>query len=188
MKALVVYESMYGNTHEIAEAIAEGLGEVADVRLVPVSEATEALVDKPDLVVVGGPTHVHGMSRAGTRKAAIADADKPGRDLTVDPGADGPGVRDFLDSIGALHAKAAAFDTRLRARAWLTGRASKGIARGLRQRGCSLVAGPESFLVTKDNVVVTGEAERARQWGTSLGRTALAEGASDDAPSARGGG
>jgi hypothetical protein len=165
---LVIYESMYGNTRSIAEAIADGLRETADVRLVPVAEAQEALIENPALVVLGGPTHAHSMSRASTRQAAIADGAKPERELPVDPHAEGSGVRDLLDSIGTLDARAAAFDTRLRAPAWLTGRASKGIARGLRRRGCSLVTGPESFLVTKDNRLVEGETERAREWGSRL--------------------
>ena len=69
-----------------------------------------------DLVVVGGPTHAHGMSRATTRKAAVAAADKPESPLEVDPDAEGPGLRewfDSLDGLGALPTQAAAFDTRL---------------------------------------------------------------------------
>ena len=170
MKALVVYESMYGNTHVIAEAIADGLGETADVRLAPVSEAEAALIDNPELVVMGGPTHAHGMSRAATRQAAVEDAKKPERGLTIEPQADGPGVRDVLRQVGTLDASAAAFDTRIKIPAWIAGRASKGIARELRRRGARLIAKPESFLVTKDNQLVDGEVERARAWGARLSR------------------
>ena len=113
MKALVIYESMYGNTRSI-EAIADGMHEVADVQLVAVAEAPDALIDNPDLVVLGGPTHAHGMSRPSTRQAAVADAHKHGRDLTVEPSAQGPGARELLESIGTFDAAAAAFDTRLR--------------------------------------------------------------------------
>ena len=123
MKALVVCESMYGNTRKIAEAIATGVGELADVHLVPTAEALDALTDRPDLVVMGGPTHVHGMSRAKTRRAAIADGRKPGSELQVDPQAEGLGIRDILESIKNLDARAAAFDTRLPVSAWISGRA-----------------------------------------------------------------
>src|SRR5690242_12369329 len=71
MRAVVVYESMYGNTHRIADAIGAGLEAAFDVRVVPVSHAEPELIADVDLVVVGGPTHVHGMSRASTRKAAV---------------------------------------------------------------------------------------------------------------------
>ena len=50
----------------------------------------------------------------------------------------------------------------------MTGRASKGIARKLRAEGCELLIGPESFLVTKDNVLEPGEEDRAEQWGALL--------------------
>ena len=168
MKALVIYESMYGNTREIAEAIAAGIGQSADVHLVPTVEADDALTENPDLVVMGGPTHVHGMSRASTRRAAVADASKPGRELRVDPHAEGPGLRDLLGSIKKLDAHAAAFDTRIETAGWLSGHASKGIARRLERRGARLIAAPESFLVTKDNHLVVGEVDRARQWGAAL--------------------
>ena len=55
MKAVVVYESMYGNTHLIADAIGEGVGTAHTVHVVPVAKATRELVDRADLVVVGGP-------------------------------------------------------------------------------------------------------------------------------------
>ena len=72
MRALVIYESMYGNTHLIADAIAAGLAEAdAAVETVPVGAATPDRLASAELVVVGGPTHIHGMSRASTRKAAV---------------------------------------------------------------------------------------------------------------------
>jgi len=168
VKALVIYESMYGNTREVAEAIAAGIGESADVHLVPTCEALDALTENPDLVVMGGPTHVHGMSRASTRKAAIEDADKPGNELRVDPHADGPGIRDLLESIKTLDAHAAAFDTRIEVPGWIAGSAAKKIAHGLRRRGAHVVAAPESFLVTKETHLDAGETDRARRWGAKV--------------------
>ncbi|MDX5309965.1 MAG: flavodoxin domain-containing protein, partial [Rhodococcus sp. (in: high G+C Gram-positive bacteria)] len=58
MRALVVYESMFGNTRHVAEAVARGLGSA--VRTVPVTQAHEENLSDYDLVVVGGPTHAHG--------------------------------------------------------------------------------------------------------------------------------
>ena len=168
MKALVIYESMYGNTREIAEAIAAGIGESAAVHIVPTLEALDALTESPDLVVIGGPTHVHGMSRPTTRKAAIADASKPGSTLRVDPHAHGPGVRDLFESIKTLDAQAAAFDTRIPKPAWLSGRAAKGIARALKRCGARMVTAPESFFVNKDTSLVAGETDRARRWGAHV--------------------
>ena len=68
MRALVVYESMYGNTHVVAMNIAAGLSARHDVTLVPVTRATPELVAGADLLVVGGPTHMHRMSTAASRR------------------------------------------------------------------------------------------------------------------------
>jgi hypothetical protein len=168
MRAVVVYESMYGSTHLVADAIGEGLATVYQVDVVPVDRVDLQLLEHADLIMVGGPTHAHGMSRAGTREAAAADARKPDSDLTLDPDAEGPGLRDWFTALPPLHAKAAAFDTRVDLPAVLTGRASKGIARQLRQLGLDLVAEPESFLVTKHNQLEPDQTTRARQWGQRL--------------------
>jgi flavodoxin len=61
MRAVVVYESMYGNTHLVADAIGTGLETAFDVWVVPVSQADPAVLDGAALVVVGGPTYVHGI-------------------------------------------------------------------------------------------------------------------------------
>src|SRR5271165_2817736 len=151
MRAVVVYESMYGNTHLIADAIGAGLGSAFDVSVIPVSQAGSAVLADADLVVVGGPTHIHGMSRTGTRKAAVQAAANPAGGLRVEPNAIGPGLRDWFRSLGEHPVKAAAFDTRLHGPAALTGRASRGVTRLLRAHGFEVVAEPESFLVTKQD-------------------------------------
>src|SRR3954464_566988 len=113
MSALVVYESMYGNTHEVADAIGRGLATECGVTLVPVGEAVPSLVDGADLLVVGGPTHVHGMSRESTRQSAITDASKGDHHLEIDPDAAGEGLREWFDHLGELRGWSAAFDTRV---------------------------------------------------------------------------
>jgi Flavodoxin domain len=168
MRAVVVYESMYGNTHLIADAIGAGLRTAFDVRVFPVSQARPEVVAGADLVVVGGPTHVHGMSRARTRKAAVHAADKPVGGLTVEPDALGPGLREWFGWLGRYQVRAAAFDTRMHGPATLTGRAAEGIAHRLRQHGFDMVAEPESFLVTKQDRLEPHEQDRAREWGTTL--------------------
>jgi hypothetical protein len=168
MRAVVVYESMYGNTHLVADAVAAGLGPGFEVSVLPLSQASPAALADADLVIVGGPTHAHGMSRAGTRTMAVKAAQKPAGALKVEPEALGPGLRDWFGSLGRYPVKAAAFDTRLAGPAALTGRAAKGVARSLRAHGFELVAEPESFLVTKQDRLGPGETTRAREWGTKL--------------------
>jgi hypothetical protein len=170
MKAVIVYESMYGNTHKIATAIAEGLGSALDVVIVPVSAASGDMVDHADLLVVGGPTHVHGMSRPVTRAGAVEAVEKPDNDLELEPDPEGTGLREWFDQLEKIDVLAAAFDTRVSAPAVVTGRASKGIARRLRHHGASLVGDPESFLVTKATHLEPEEEDRACEWGRELAR------------------
>ena len=114
MRALVVYESMYGNTHLIASNIADGLRQTHEVTLVPVAAATADLVAQADLLVVGAPTHMHRLSTASSRQLARKAVAKPESGLTLDPDASGPAVRGWLSGLaGRNQALAAAFDTRL---------------------------------------------------------------------------
>lgn len=70
MRAMVVYESMFGNTQLIADAIAEGLSSRAEVERTAVGDAATTIGDDVALLVVGGPTHAFGMSRSATRQSA----------------------------------------------------------------------------------------------------------------------
>jgi hypothetical protein len=169
MRALVVYESLFGNTHVIASNIADGLCAAYEVTLVPVAGATGDLLASADLLIVGGPTHMHGMSSAMTRRMACRAAAKPDSGLSLDPDATGPGVHDLLKRIGSGPALAAAFDTRINGVPAFTGQASRRIARLLKRHGCRIIIGPESFLVTPESTLADGEAARARRWGEALG-------------------
>ena len=170
MRALVVYESMYGNTHTVADAIGRGLTAAgAEALVVPVRAATPDRIAEAELLVVGGPTHAHGLSRPTTRRSAVDDAAKPGRSLAVEPDAGGDGLREWFDALPELGAMpVAAFDTRVHLAPALTGRASKGISKRLRRHGGTEVVPPESFLVDKANALDPGEAERAAAWAGTV--------------------
>ena len=174
MRALVVYESMYGNTHAIATSIAAGLSATHEVTVVPVNRATAELVATADLIVAGGPTHLHGMSTVATRRRAAEAARQPDSGLAMDPDADGPGLHSWLARLSTRDVPAASFDTRLSGPAVLTGRAARGISRLLASRGCRLLLAPESFLVSKQNTLDNGEAARACSWGALVGEAARA--------------
>ena len=166
MNAIVVYESVYGNTRAIAEAIAEGLGGAA---VVPVSKADAE--PHAELIVVGGPTHMHGLTSARTRHVAVEAAHEDGEH--VEPEAtDEPGLRPWLRELPSVHGvRAATFDTRLDKAPWFTGLASRGIARRLRHHGYEIMAS-ESFLVADtEGPLADGELDRARAWGAVLGQS-----------------
>ena len=170
MRAVIVYESMYGNTLEIAEAVAAGLRTRADVIAVPVREADPARLAGADLVVVGGPTHAWGMSRSSTREQAISEGSRKGLRTAARRG--DPGLREWLGNLSAGEFATAAFDTRIKAPAIATGRASRSIARRLRRHGLAVLAPPCSFFVSRENLLLAGETDRARRWGRELAERA----------------
>jgi hypothetical protein len=179
MRAVIVYESMFGNTRTIADAVGMGLEPMLEVLVVPLVEAGREQLGDADLLVVGGPTHFHGMSRPRSRKWAAGIARKPSNDLVLDRGAEGPGVRDWLASLGHGHARVAAFDTRFNGLAGFTGRASKAISRRLRKHGFEVVAKPESFFVDSKHHLEPGEEARAQEWGKQLAASVASSGATD---------
>jgi hypothetical protein len=179
MHAVIVYESMFGNTHAIADAVGKGLEPMLEVVVVPPAEAGRERLADADLLVVGGPTHFHGMSRPSSRKWAAGIAQKAGNDLVLDPDAEGPGVRDWLASLGRGRTKVAAFDTRFNGVAGFTGRASKAISRKLRTHGFEVVAKPESFFVDSKHHLEPGEEARAQEWGKRLAASVVSGGVTD---------
>lgn len=168
MRVLVVYESVYGNTREVAEAIRDGLADADDVSISPVHEA-DGVADV-DLLVVGGPTHMHGLTTATSRRMAVSAAQEESGSLDPDAEKE-PGLRPWLKGL-ARHpgGRAATFDTRLDRSEVMTGSAARGIARRLRHHGYDVVS-TESFLVDDaEGPLADGELERARAWGLSLAR------------------
>lgn len=169
MKICVVYESMYGNTHQIAAAIAEGLKALGEVTVGSVAEVSPRCGARADLIVVGGPTHMHGMSRAGSRKAAAETAAKDDA-IDLEPDAVGTGVRDWLGELPQRSGVfAAAFDTRIDKPVFLTGSAAKGIEKELKKHHLHTLDDPASFLVEgSEGPLKRGELERAKAWGHDL--------------------
>jgi hypothetical protein len=165
---------MYGNTRAIAEAVGVGLSSAMAVDVLPISAATPVSLRRSDLLVLGGPTHAWGLSRANTRKAAAKGAAKPGSGLTMERGWDGDGLREWLTGMCSVPPTVAAFDTRIKGPFGLSGSAARAIARRLRQRGFVLSTGPAGFFVTKQNRLVDGETARAEQWGRDLAAKAFA--------------
>jgi hypothetical protein len=179
MKTMIVYESLFGNTREIAEAIARGVSDAdpaARVDCVRTGEADTQRAVGVDLLILGGPTHAHGMTFAATRKQGLKNERQSA--AAVLPGAAGPGCREFLRTLppAASGARAAAFDTRADFR--FAGGAAEGIARRLRHHGYRMLAAPEGFLVEDvAGPLRQGEPERARTWGAGVARLALRAGA-----------
>ena len=160
MNALVLFDSEYGNTEQLARAIAEALPPSISVRLERAGQVSRLDTQGIDLIIVGGPTQRHKVS---------------------------PSLKAVLESAprGSLKGvKAAAFDTRYRMAAWLSGSAAKRIARHLRKLGAQLIVPAESFFMQRDlppegqkrrhelEHLESGEVERAMNWAANLAKEA----------------
>ena len=135
------------------------------------SDNVGAGVAGADLLVVGGPTHMHGMATSFSRRMAVDAAREDGH-ADVDPDAAAePGLRQWLSDLTAPDgSRAEAFDTRADKSPTVTGMAARGIARRLRRRGYDVIR-RESFLVQDpEGPLEDGEIERARAWGEALAR------------------
>jgi flavodoxin len=168
MRVFVIYESLFGNTEQVAKAIATGLSRRGDVQLSEVRNAPPVLTEPVDLIVVGGPTHVFSMTRRSTRE----DAFKQG----AGQGSMEVGVREWLgrQQKGEHDGRVAMFDTRVEKVRHLPGSAARAADRLARRLGYKAATGPESFYVEGvSGPLVEGELERAQAWGERLGSAAL---------------
>jgi flavorubredoxin len=167
MKAVVVYESLWGNTAAIARAIAEGIGPQTQALT---TEATSAeTVATADLVVAGGP--VLGFRLAGEamrESVAQSEANAP-----TPPDMSHPSLRAWLDTLPHGHGRSAAFETRI----WWSPRGATGdIESRLKRAGYQPIAKAQKFVVTdKYGPLREGELERARRWGAELSQAVAAD-------------
>jgi len=169
MRAVVVCESMFGNTELLAGLVCRGLHQAGvEAELVDVGRAFTEPPDlsRFDLLVVAAPTHALSLSRPESRAEAVAKG--------ADPLRESVGVREWLDTFGdAMPAPApavAVFDTRVaKARHW-PGSAARRAARSMRAYGFGVVEFRSFFVDGIIGPLSEGEAERAERWGELLGR------------------
>ena len=144
MKALIVYDSVYGNTEKIARAIAEAITPSGEAKVLGAGEADPSELESTDLLIVGSPTH-------GGRPT--------------------PAVQNLLNKVLKLQGiDVAAFDTRSQAKlARVFGNAAGRIARNLEKKDGNLIASPEGFFVTgTKGPLKEGELERAADWAKGM--------------------
>jgi len=144
MKALIVYDSVYGNTEKIARAIAEAITPSGEVKVLRAGEANPSELESIDLLIVGSPTH-------GGRPT--------------------PAIQNLINKIPELQGiKVAAFDTRIPTKlVRVFGYAAGRIANNLKKKGSTLIASPEGFFVTGgQGPLKEGELERAAAWAKGI--------------------
>lgn len=168
MRAVVVYQSLWGNTAAIAHAIAEGLG--ADTIVGDTSQITPEQAAQARLLIVGSPVHA---LRLPTAESIESVRERPVPVGDLEPRLDGPLLSDWIAALAPGDQAAAAFDTRVRGPFGRGGTSS--IEKALKARGRSIVAKGQGFAVTTQRSVTApatmlraGELDRARQWGATL--------------------
>jgi hypothetical protein len=161
MNAVVVYESLWGNTAAVARAIAEGIG--PEARALSTAEATGDAVTDVDLIVAGAPVLGFKLPTEQMRQGARANpGGKPPRPADLSH----PSMRSWLEGLAAGHGRSAAFDTQVRGP---FGKAAPTIAEALEKAGYSRLTDSCDFTVTgKFGPLRKGELERARRWGEEL--------------------
>jgi flavodoxin len=149
MQTVVIYDTKFGNTARIAQAIARGVGTLGSVRVMDTVEAAQSGAERPDLLLVGGPTQKRAMS---------------------------PGLRDFVEALppSLQGIPTASFDTRYRGSTLFMGSAANDATKLLRKAAGRLVAPPESFFIRRGGplelqTLEPGEIERAESWGRAVG-------------------
>lgn len=146
MNTLVVYDSQYGNTERIAQAIANTLRDFGQAQAVRVDVARPVEFQGVDLLILGSPTQ-------GFRPT--------------------PAMQSFLGNVSSQSLSGlavACFDTRFRGRLWKSSAAPR-MGRQLRTMGVEPLVPPESFFVKamkKEGPLLAGEVERAATWARML--------------------
>lgn len=162
MKAIVVYESHWGNTAAVARAIAEGIG--PEARAVSTDEASAAAIAESDLIVAGAPLLGFSLPTEAMLKGLSTNA---GRD-PVAPDVSHPSLRSWLDGLPNGSGRAAAFETRIW---WSPGSAAKAILGKLESHGYHRAGPAQRFIVQgKYGPLREGELARAKAWGSELAR------------------
>jgi flavodoxin len=146
MKALVVFDSTWGNTEKIAHAVASGIG--GGARVLRVGSVDAARFDGIDLLVLGSP---------------------------ILGGRPSPSMHGYIDSIpeaAARRLQVATFDTRLMMRfARIFGYAAVRMADQLKEKGCALRSTEGFFVKGRSGPLADGELARATEWGSTLSMT-----------------
>jgi Flavodoxin len=165
-KALVVFESMFGDAQQVAEAIARGLSSSFEVQCVEVGTAEATVPTDVRLLIVGGPNHGFSLPSENSRRDAATKTDQ----ALVSAGI---GLREWLEDLAepAEPTYAATFDTRMSHPKMLVrmDHAAASSGKRLKKLGFHLAVPSEHFLVQDvTGPLVDGEAERAEQWGLTV--------------------
>jgi flavorubredoxin len=145
MNSLVIFDSTYGNTEQLARTISEALRQFGHSQAVHIGQEQISALEDRHLLVLGSPTQRWHATAA---------------------------VHLFLQSVPAATLKdklVALFDTRYDQAQWLTGSAAADMAKDLKKLGLRPILSPQSFFVaSREGPLLADELERAKIWAAEL--------------------
>ena len=146
MKVLVVYDSLYGNTEKVAQAIAGALVSSGEVKVLRPGEVSPSELQSVDFLIIGSPTQGGRPTKA---------------------------IQEFLNKLPESAVKGvsvATFDTRFTTKlVAIFGYGAGKIADSLRKKGGNLMVTPEPFFVKgREGPLKEGEVERAAVWAKRI--------------------
>lgn len=163
MRTAIVYESMFGNTEALVDAVASGLRDRGvDVIAIRAGEPTDHDLRDVDLLVLAAPTHALSLSRASSRADAVVQGASSGSAQT--------GIREWLLAVpdDGERPCVAVFDTRAKVTRRWPGAASRAAGRRLRRMGFDVVARKSFYVEAVTGPLVDGEVDRAHDWAHHL--------------------
>jgi hypothetical protein len=168
MTVAIVFESMFGNTQQLADAVASGVADtgahvvVCRVGADPAYD-TDYDAEAVDLVILAAPTHALSLSTHASRAEAVERGAAPAAATT--------GLRGWLEELDPTQGgplEMAVFDTRVWSARRLPWSAAHGAARVLRKKHVSVARVTSFYVETVEGPLCPGEIERARAWGRSV--------------------
>lgn len=153
MKTLIIYDSLFGNTKKIAEAVRDVAGKNHKVKCLHVADVGVGDLKGVKILIIGTPTH--GGWYTDDIKKYLENV--PQQALT--------GVKSIAFDTGVP------YDALVGVKKWIAqkfGYASPRLAQKLKTLGADVIAAETFFVKGKEGPLQKGEIERARKWAKRL--------------------
>lgn len=156
MKILMVYDTMFGNTERIAQAMVDATTDQHQAELVRVQDVTTAQLQSCDILVIGSPTHGFRPTPDIASRIKRLSSEVPEAKFRY-------AVFDTRSDIDEIDSKILSSMVRL------FGYAAASMDKTLAKRGFKRAEAPAGFIVHgKEGPVKDGEIDRATAWMRSV--------------------
>ncbi|NCC12643.1 MAG: flavodoxin family protein [Spirochaetia bacterium] len=156
MKILMVYDTMFGNTERIAQAMVDATGDQHQAELVRVQDVTIEQLQACDILVIGSPTHGFRPTPDISSRLKRLSSEVPAANFRY-------AVFDTRSDIDQIESKILSSMVRL------FGYAAESMDKTMARRGFKRAEAPVGFIVHgKEGPLKDGEIDRATAWMRSV--------------------